>query len=63
MAAKDKKPMIGLPTDAETHQRYRVISAAIQARGIDIGKTIPKFLIATLEQDSTQGFAELKKYL
>ena len=45
------------------HARYRAVSKKIQSFGLDIGKTVPFFLVDQLEIEEKKGFRNLKKYL
>lgn len=49
--------------DKKTHGRYRNLSKAIKAKGMNVNKTIPNFLVDKLEEDKKNGFENLKKYI
>ncbi len=55
---------IVLPTmKEEVYLRYRAMSKQMQERGIDIGKTVPDYLIDALEAEEKNGFEGLKRYI
>lgn len=59
-----KRYQIVLPTFREdVYERYKAISRKLKDRGIDIGKTVPDFLIDALEAQEEGGFEGLKRYI